>query len=755
MKCDIKSSKVKSVSTNESQKGMNNSKTLYSEYTKLKNYIPPDLKSRLDVTDAKGEKISTDILKANRALAFFVAARENLVVNKMTITSDSLLHNLTEDVPEMLSEFSPLHVQATISLFNWVFANIANFAELFSKLSKIPNYFIFITIPSIFSNFSTKEAANFAFKFYHSVSLITPHDQFIKIVSPFFRSSCGINHFSKTVFSELFWSIYLTKISHIELAQKLIDISAKNITLLPDPQFSLLKLLSLKYKKDQIWKLLITVLILPQFWLQFSISPFSYSKAPVFDYKKVRDVLQSRSSKLTFPELDLISYDSSFFEIPDVFLKYHESYSIDLILSTADLFMIRTLFTKGLPSHMKKLNDAISLHINSIESFTQPFHLKIYPKVSHPPSFLSSLSMRPLLFTNSFANQFSALKNSNNNTIMKDNKIMRECLSPKKPDNDFMQLWTTIQTIAEERVEDPVELIMKETQPKVGIYIIDKRLKKIDIEKFRIFALSMSIDSMYETASLLEVLLMHQMSIRTLVRWNDLSQESVNIFSYFIANSIFQYHEKKKSQTLILTFYDILYEAPNISSVRFFLSLLLLSKCEHRILKHFEDQINEMKTRFQCLVEKKKKILLNETPDFESRVIAKCFWESNGLLSLVDENSSLIARYFTLLNFLKELITLSNAAGFCDKREHVDKLVKFAFTMGHDCSWILLTTMMLNATIFNDDRISIFVSEDRAEIWRTFSVTFFKVLEDDVQLVTQYGALATGDEIREQIPDPD
>lgn len=998
---------------------MMTSDELYQKFIQLKKCVPPDIQSQLAYTDHYGEKISFEIVNVNRTLAYFVAAREKLAVKNRIISKESLRESLQWRnkkgyPPKILESYIPIHVQAVNSLLKWALSSPSDLANRITKLPYIPKYMIYITIPSIFSYFSSKEAATYAFYFYKSLSSLVPIESFIYIVSPFFRSCCAIHKFSRVVFDSLFWSAYLSpeySDDPTRFAQKLIDLVVSKLPILPGPQLSLLHHLSTSWTSSQIWDLLINDLILPQFWLQFNISPFSYSNKPPFDYNKVHDMIQLKSENLSFPDLtkdEIINginspLDESLFEICESFSKVDEPLTIYIIMTAADIVMLRHLFDADqLPPSMKNIdplivdhfdkaqddlisayralsanskgknhrhfrirkmtqsdsdNDVLSDSLDSgLEDFQydelnvilKPFSIKIFPKVSDS---IQNFVPKPLIFPKE--------KTKSKNDISYD---------PEK--NDSLQLWQAIQNIATEHGDDPIQLIMRETPPRTGVSVIDKKLQSkcqiiksesetdnenniSEIEKFRILCLNEMIKRLSIQSTQFEDLILNQLKVSNLSKWLDISNECIRGYSFLVARDILEdealrkftksqnipripipdniqiqflgssppsptscsylnsprsfvqkkkesidsisnvptkpnarpksfvhkinktvkKHKKKSfhrgsidfsvstttpikknwsagtngisisdgspiyllsSKYLLDNFFDILdkgiistssiiktlstpetnknkktkissiytslsssyirlptsmsisstmenkpktessvfgFKNHEVGATNFFLALLMISKIEKSIISPFKDEINQMKESFIQLTEKTKRSFFDnsyELPTFDSRVVAKCFWDSCNILCNVDSESSLLARTLSLFAFLVQIDKITMATGSPSTlsslfyvspvpsspfgNETAQKLIKFAITQGPDCFWVVITVIVLNSTIFGDERINKYIDEESIQGWQGFTVALLKVMQDDAQLVALYGSLATGDRIQNMIP---
>ena len=1125
---------------------MTSSKELYEKFLQLKKCVPPDIQSQLAYTDHFGEKISFEIVNVNRSVAYFIASREKLAVKSRVISKQALYESLQWRnrkgyTPKILENYTPLYVQAVNSLLKWALSYPTELANRIVKLPYIPKFMIYITIPAIFSYFSSKEAATFAFQFYKTLSLNVPPESFIYIVSPFFRSTCAIHKFSRAVFDTLFWSAFLSpddNDDNTRFAQQLIDLVVLKLPTLPDPQLSLLRHLTTIWTNSQIWDLLINDLILPQFWVQFNISAFSYSNKPPFDYNKVHEMIQSRSEYLAFPDLTINEkekginspLDESLFDICESFKKTDEPLSIYVIMTPADIVMLRHLYDiDQLPPSMRNIdplivdhfdkapddlqsaynhhignikekshhrhfhigknnqsedeNDKITndfesdideLQIDEWKAILKPFSVKIFPKVTaHMPRIVP----KPLIFQQNRTDEKvkkGRLKSRSKNHVFNDPDI-----------NSSLQLWSSIKSVAGERTQDPVELIMKETPPKIGLAFIDRKLlskfrkKKqnkneenqekeennenrvnkenqekeennenkvnkenqekeennenrvnkenkenkenekneenkgneeeeeeedndnkekdsgkgreggendcrrssefnakddcdgigdlgtaeldlAEVEKFRVLCLNDSIERLNHCSSRFENLILHQLNASNLSKWLDTSNECIRCYSFLVARDILEDEalrhftksqhipplkipeniqtqnmgssppsptscsyqtsprpivqnikksnrimlgtvtnvpnensfvkklnstikkQKKKSTNIrnmpfsILStsissanpvkknwsagtngisisegspifllsskflldhFFDILenglisssriiktlstprkqgkkkkkisslyssfsssfillpttvstafqsnlisgpktesavfgFKNCEISSTNFFLALMMISKIEKLILMPFENELNQMNEKFVNLAEETKKgffVDASELPSFDSRVVAKCFWDSCNILCNVDLSSSLLSRTLSLFSFLIQIDKITTSQGSSSSfspllyssplpsspfgNELAHKLIKFAITQGPDCFWVIVTVIVLNSTIFGDERINKYIDSEATQGWQGFTVALLKVMQDDAELVALYGSLATGDRIQNLIPD--
>ncbi|OHS99189.1 hypothetical protein TRFO_34396 [Tritrichomonas foetus] len=784
-------------------------------YHQLAPIMPPGIDNKLNHTDEQAIKCMCHILIVNRQKNYLFSVKKRPTLNGKNIMSSDIFESASKNPSEALRYFAPLEVQSISALMNFLIAKPAYFADIiFHKIDdiKLTSFIYLNTIPAIFSHFSTREACVFAFNFYTAVSRNLNFNLFIKIVSPFFNSA-NINHFSDIVFRELFWSNYLAKSTPLQFAQKLVDTAASKFSYLPSAHVALLRVLKLQFTNDQIWKLIIMDLLIPQLQLQCNVSPFSYILEPVYDCKEVCKVLHKRvhqnnlrkslndiknerldtedesiksrgiynsnlnsnrssmfptniypltdsfrenceykefedidDNKIHVPNNHIIlkntlsnikkseihndterisltelNFHNSVYEIPDAFVAYDQTFSIDVILTLLDIQCLNKLGII-LPHHSQRI-ESICTNYHYIPILL-PWKIHLFPKIPQPPSF----PMRPLLFRD-------------------------KCIPPPPADNWKLQLWSEIRIAASEMHLDPVQLI---TDMEINDRIVSNHKlqtilegkSKIEMNEFIDYILQLVCNDLSTKTIIFEQLLIHQMLLLNMKKYLDVSNDAINLESFVIAYEFFSSSvSKKKPSMIISTFYNLIgTNIPNISSCNFWFIVMTLSKIESSLMKPHKTEMQNLISKFSILIEIKKR-KIKQSPSFKSKVLRKCMWEANGLLSLVSDSSPLISRYFILINFLYEVNKIAKAGGFEDSNDKIADIIEFSISTG-ECPWIFETVSILHSMLFSNEKFSDYIDKKLLEIWNQFTVVFIKFLSDDIELVTSYASFANEEKLK-------
>ena len=686
--------------------------SLYEEYMNLQKYIPANIRERFDELDNEGEILSEQILKINRINTYFIASNQQ----DLHFENAELFKIINSEIETSVSLFCPNLIQPINSMIKSIINDPSQFGKMFvqtmiNKKKKVPQFLIYVTIPSIFSNFSNKAANLLALRFYNYVSCDNkvPYQTFINIVDPFFQC-CGVTNFAKSVFKELLMELLNNDMSIEDYVKKMLKISLSKFCLLPDTHVSLINFLRINWTPNKIWELLIKDLILPQYRIYSQIYPYPNSPKSNYQYKKVNKflllIINRKDNSSFFPKLEV---DSTYFSIPDSFLKNEQSLCIESILTKTDLIMIRKIVGQYIE------REDLDNELESIQE-NRPFLVKTFPKSKlFTPS--SILSQSDFLFFN-----------------YKPHKIAQDSYQSK--------LWDEIKSTANSFLIDPISFLMALSNRKfLQNSNLQKRLDLIDFAKFQTFVLNFEINNLHNDAYYFERILLNQMVIKQLNQWKDLSNESVDNYSYLISchYSIENKIIEKSPSAIVRKFYNFINDCPVLGNVPLYLTLLLLSHVENFLNETFEKRIKDMTARFNRIF--KKGNLFNETITFQNQEIQLSFWNSYHIISSGSSQNSLIERYFILLGFIENLFNLNHALGNNKyNTNYIDSLLKFIFMLV-DCSWISETLMFLNATLFLNENISSILTFEYKEFWNYFTVIFLRVCKTDEKFIILYGKL--------------
>lgn len=681
---------------------------LFEIYSNLRPYVPCGIESKLIRVDIEGDEVSKQVVFINRQIIYLYGFQNRYVVNKQLISDRELLTSATSFPYDALKFLEPLEVQSITVLIWQILAKPSDFAQRVYKSAGTPSFsfLIELTIPAVYGFFSTQETSACAYNFYSAISMIAPYDIFVWIVSPFFKSAT-VNHFSDAVFRDALSSNYLPKSAEIQLAQSIIDISAKRMNFLPESHNALLRFLSTIYKPSQIWMLILKVLVVPQFLLKIPLSPYFHANSPCVKFEKVLHILRDadKFSEIRFPQLSL---NQSLFEIPEAFLSYGQSLSYDLVLTLNDVYVLATI-EPMLTQDSPKILNVVLKNKNQV---MLPWKIKYYPKKPRPPFF----SLRPLVF---------------------------DCIEIPKPldDNENAQIWQMLEEECANYHMNPFD-VLSSPIAKTGVNLLDYKLNHMDRSKLKIYGLKVKDAELTRYAIIFEDLLIHQMQFHKLRTWLEIGEECVGMFGYMIAaREYMQNYINMKPKVLLNNFWKILNDQPKIKSERLWLSIQLLSKLEPAIINPHKKVIDDLNNKYSRIMLKYQS-RIRKGIEFTSDALTQCMWESSGILTFVNASSPLRSRYIALITYLYEIQKLIYARKMQDSLQEIDAIIHFTFTTGH-FDWVLETVILLDGVFFNDPRFNTNCDDELIDIWKQFTVAFIHLLQEDEELLSIYAKYAT------------
>ena len=684
---------------------------LQSIWDELYPIIPNGIDTRLNEVDEYGDKVSMDVLVLNRQITYLLSVRNKQIHISSKFSVSDLVVSAASDPQEALRTFAPLEVQSLSALINYLLTKPSVLAEAVAKANhqSVDVWsLINITIPTVFSFFSSRECSTFAYNFYLCLSTLMPFNVYIGYVYPFFNTS-AVAPFSEAVFHDFFWKNYLSQPPPLVFAQKLLAIARDRIFFLPEAHLGLLRGLSLRATQEQIWLLLITDILLPHLLSEENMTPFIHTSDMKANIEAVVKILikhvQSKGGELELPSLDLTG---SMLEVPDAFLPFGQSFYIDLIMTQLD---IRNLVSLGfdLPHHWERLTEMANAQKRDPLC---PFRVRVFPRLPKPPSF----PQRPLIFRN-----FGEHK-------------MPHC-------GVIAQLWSEVENIAEARRVTPFEILLRKPI-RNGNRMLDLKMEATDIGELVRFGLEYGVAIMTETAKLFEKLMQHRMELFNLSKWQRMARDFVTRISYETAKSISDKFCKRRPEKLLNRIWQTIERLEGPPQVKYWSVMMILDRVEPVVLRSHLKEIHALEQRFSALRDYKENHI-DEGPDFASKAMKQCMWEASALLSFPNTHSCLFTRHMILATYLAEIEKLIVAAGWEDSRQDFEKIVHFSLS-AIECTWTLRTVIFLQATLFTDERLLAFVSPRHADIWKKFTVAFIQFLSGDISLLTEYGQLSSG-----------
>ena len=672
--------------------------------------MPDHIDSRLNEIDEYGDIVSRNVLFLYRQCTCLMSIHNKMVQNQKDSLRE-LMDSVSVEPQEALRIFAPLEVQSISALINYLLTKPSVLAEAIVKVNHQTLDFwhlINITIPTVFSFFSSREVSGLAYNFYLSLSTIVPFNVYIGYVYPFFNTS-ALAPFSEVVFREFFWSNYLSVPAPLALAQKLIDIALNRIKFLPETHLGLLRVLSLTVTPEQIWTLLIADVLIPHLSFEQNVTPFLYTNEKLKSsldgaVKILNKQVNGKGGELVLAPLNL---KGSMVEVPDSFLPFGQAFYVDLIMTPLD---IRNLVALGfdLPHHWKRLTYMAN---NPNLDRCAPFRVRVFPRLPKVPS----CPQRPLIFHD-----------------LGDYKMPQSGVNA--------QLWSEVEKAASDLRVTPFDLLQKKPI-RTGNHMLDLKLEATNLAELTHFGLQSTVAILTETASLFEQLMEHQMALSNLLKWEQVARDCIMTVSYEVAKRLGDTFCKRRPEKLFSTIWETIDELEGPLQVKYWSVMMILDRIEPVALRPHLKDIKGLEKRFLNMRENKEN-RIREGPTFESRAMSRCMWEAGGILSFANVSRNLLARCMILSIYLEEIQKLIVAAGWEDSREAIDNIIHFSLATS-ESTWVLRTVIFLQGTLYSDQRLVTFLTSQQAETWKKFTVAFIQFLSDDVDLLTAYGNLST------------
>ena len=180
---------------------------LENEYKELKPLMFPGILDKLSQIDEKCDQISREILISNRKSLYNLYALSICEHTKQAFKFDNLICSGSVPPNDALRIFEPLEVQSITMLLKVLLSDPPKFVNgILSCIKKSEFITIaYLTVPAVYSFFSSKETAGFAFSFYVELARKAPFDIFSLFVSQYFNSST-CNVFITLLFKKMFWT---------------------------------------------------------------------------------------------------------------------------------------------------------------------------------------------------------------------------------------------------------------------------------------------------------------------------------------------------------------------------------------------------------------------------------------------------------------------------------------------------------------------------------------------------------------------
>lgn len=679
---------------------------LEEQFEQLKPLMFPGIFDKLSVVDEKCSKLAKQILLTNRSSHYNLFAEVLYEHHKQGPKTEEILTSGYLEPKDILRIYEPLEVQSVTMLLKYILSDIPRFVQILLQNSKRPDFYqlAILTVPAVFSFFSTKESMGFAFNMLMELMRTAPFDLFTIFISPILNSS-ACSTFTNLLFKKLFWANFDSSIDELVISRRMIDEAPPLFKFLPEPVIILMRMLTLQWGEIQVWKILARTLLFPQFLHQISVKPFNHVILDNINITKVRNYLYSIGEKNSdIKDLPSLDFTSSYKEIQQTFIPFQHSFALDIVLTISD---VKTLISivGDIPHHTKRLQGIYEN--NNHDPFT-PFYLHFFPKILVPPQ----MELRNLFIFPKYEDQGLQQQSS------------------------MAQLWSTFESAALSIRRDPFELL--KTKPiNTGEDNLDLQLNNsINLQEFYHFGLDKTVKDLCITGVTLEKLLEHSMDQSSMCTWLLECKLCENVNAMQPAMKIVSKLNLKVDQ-IQQNFWDLVsIHGCGSQSISYWIAILLLEKIEYTFLKKYKKEVLELQTLYRnYLILKNAKI--NAAPNFKNPILRKSMWEVIGSLQFANHESTLSKRYIILLNYLEQIELIVAADGIEDSLQKMAEILEFSFA---ECKqiWILETILILSCGLYNSDHFGNYASPNHIERWRKFGAAFIRFLSADIEIITKY-----------------
>lgn len=685
-------------------------KNLEKQFQDLRPLMFPGIFDKLNQADDKCDKLSKQILITMRSNHYNLFADVLYEHHKQGPKAEAILESGYQEPNDILRIYEPLEVQSITMLLKYTLSDPPRFVNALLQHSKRPEFYqlAILTVPAVFSFYSTKETMGFAFNFLMELSRTKNFDLFTIFISPILNSTaCSV--FINLLFKKIFWANFDSDIKEKEISQLLLNEAIPLFKFLPETVVVLLRMLLLQWGEVEIWKILARTFLFPQLLLQVSAKPFNHVILDKINTLKIKSYLYSIGKKKCLLNIPHLEFGSSYKEIPETFIPYQHSFALDLILTVSDIKNLISI-SGEIPHHTKRLQGILD---STAHPPLAPFYIHFFPKMLVPPP----MGLRNLFTFPKYVN------------------------SDIQQQSSMAQLWSTFETATVSTRSNPFDLL-KQSPIHTGEYNLDLQLNhSVNLEEFYHFGLDKTVKDLCLTAETLEKLLEHSMNSSTLNNWLIECRNYENINAMQSATSIIS-RLNFKLDHIQSNLWDYVSEyGCGSRSISYWLAVLFLEKIELNFLMKYKKEVVELQQLYRnYLILKNAKI--NSAPSFKNSRLKSAMWEASGSLQFANHQSKLSKRYIILNSYIEQVELIIAAEGIDNSLEKTAQILEFSFS---ECKqvWILETILILSCGLFNNENFALYAPPQLIDRWRKFAAAFIRFLSHDINIITKYNDFLT------------
>jgi hypothetical protein len=287
-----------------------------------------------------------------------------------------------------------------------------------------------------------------------------------------------------------------------------------------------------------------------------------------------------------------------------------------------------------------------------------------------------------------------------------------------KSDPELGRKWTKIRS----QLQDPVNFLLSYGEnmlfPNALTKVAFKGEKGKDLVKF---GTRTEIERYQKASKYFEKMLTYRIIIDSLYISE---QYSLNYIGMISRNIAYKSHIKKKKELL------------SVASTNFWAYVLFLGEKEHQYTAPYTKQLTEQERAFQVLINASKKKFAERLRVF-SPTATNYMCKISGLISLVNESSTLYDRYVTITSFMdmafelaKGLFNLENSPG------NINLVINF-FIVIYDAIWVYRTVVFMQKFLFGSQN-AVICPFTTLEQWNHFFTAILKLISKDKKLLADF-----------------
>ena len=642
---------------------------LLEEYNFLMTHAPRGLENVQKKVLEEIVETRQNLIRDQRISYSFLSCNEYISIGSLQLGQIKKIFN-----PKILqkSQLSPSVSQQTNLFLGYIYSNLGTLAKAVIKFHKHEKFshLINISIPGLFSNFTSFECIEAAYVFYlHILSGASP-DFAIPVLAPIFNSMICFRYI-ESIMSKFLPKFFSDKRSLRKMKQKVIVNFEKKlfsminsyVNLLPMKLLTLIHLMgSMKWSVDNLLKLFIDGFFAKQAEIYIRASPYSIILP---QFKVILNHIRSNEQYMTTLYNTITSFDTTV-HIPSLYRPFGDKF-VTCLMSVEDINVLwQCIMNLGgdLPYSVRELD-------LKMDKKQTPFFISFFPKQFNS----SEEGFAPLIFENK---------------------------PTKHPDNPtFEHMYQNIIT----------SLAMHAQGEEVGVQIgYESAKKKSDDKEFIHFALQASVCDLRLHAYAFELLLWYRMHSSIINDWLSISLARSLIFKKAAIVTC----PVQPVETVFVTYSDVFGSSKPVQ-IAFIRSVMPTITEALSVNKSSFDELN---CSWRNLLNKKKEVIDTDLLVPLSTTAQTIYWDAVEMLNTSD-SVPLENRFFVIF---RAIIMLSKISL---ERKAMDSLYVNAITFAAP-EMLLSSFLLLTAFVMRETDFVLTISENDLLVWTRFESIILK-----------------------------